>query len=174
MSSVSLLALEFPVTAIVAPVNVPAYTACQSAAVGAVFSATESDWKAVPPACPGTVAFSAAPPLGVTATVRLSVEPVSLCRCTTRSVADLSSDPDGIAAGGAYPLTVSVVLSFFLPFHEAKALSPAVARFAAVAPVKLPAFGTPVGFNVLAPFRFVVVSAPDVRPYTATGGFVRL
>src|SRR2546421_6755153 len=171
MSSVSWLAPTFTVTAIVAPVKVPAYSAWASAPVAAVSNWNESVWNAVPPVCPTGFAVSVAPPLGVSATPTLSDEPVSPCRCITRTVADLSSEPDGIADGGAYPLTVSVVLLFRLPFQDANALSPALARFATVAPVKLPAFDTPVGFIAV---RFVVVSAPEVRPYTATGGFVAL
>ena len=93
------------------------------------------------------------------------MDPVSLCRCTTRTTADVSREPAGAAAGGAYPLTVNVALSLWCPlFHDANALSPPVARLAAVALLKLPAPVTAAGFSVPAPFRSVWVSVPEVRP----------
>src|ERR1041384_879259 len=87
-------------------------------------------WPAVPRALPVIEPLTGVPPLGVTAAVKLSVDDVLECRCTTRRLADCRIDPAGMAALGANPVAVSVVESLVLVDFQF-AVAPSTAASAA-------------------------------------------
>src|SRR3954447_1704733 len=106
------------------------------APVAAVSTAAWSVCQLLPPAWPLSAAVTGAPPVGVTLAVSVSVVVASLCRWITRTTALLSTEPAGIADGGANPLTVNAPLSFFLVlFQLAYVVPSAVARLPVVAVV---------------------------------------
>src|SRR5437016_703294 len=101
MSSVSLFATGFAVTASWAPVKVPAYTALASAPVPPVSRAIESVANADAPGRPGLVPVTDRPPFGVSVTLRPSDVAASVWRWVTLTIADLRIEPAGIVDGGA-------------------------------------------------------------------------